>query len=118
VYNINEFDRLFRRTLEKAGLTGSVVNLELERIPARTLRVLTHVTVEDKTSALTKCRLAIKSGRGTHYLDELTTIAADELAVSRSDILLGEGDIFLAEMTGTTTNDKLVMTCVGWEKDL
>jgi len=116
--NINEFNRLFRRTLEKAGLTGSVVNIELERIPARTLKVLSHVTVEDKTSALTKCRLAIKSGRGTHYLDEITTVAANELLVSRSDILLGEGDIFLAEMTGTTTGDNLVMTCIGWEQDL
>lgn len=116
--NINEFDRLFRRTLEKAGLTGSVVNIELERIPARTLRVLTHVTVENKTSGFIKCRLAIKSGRGTHYLDELTTVAANELLVSRSDILLGEGDIFLAELTGTTTGNKLVMTCIGWEKDL
>lgn len=118
MHNINEFDRLFRRTLEKAGLTGSVVNIELERIPARTLRVLTHVTVEDKTSALTKCRLAIKSGRGTHYIDEQITVAADELLVSRSDILLGEGDIFLAELTGSTTGDELVMTCIGWEKDL
>jgi len=116
--NINEFDRLFRRTLEKAGLTGSVVNIELERIPPRTLKVLSHVTVENKTSAFTKCRLAIKSGRGTHYLDEQATIAAEELLVSRSDILLGEGDIFFAEMTGTTTGDNLVMTCIGWEKDL
>ena len=116
--NINNFSRLYRRTKNGAGVTGSVVNIELDRIPARVLQILTHVTVENETSAFTKCRLAIKSGGRTHYLDELTTIAANELAVSRSDIILGEGDYFFAELTGTTDGDDLVMTCTGWEQDL
>ena len=46
------------------------------------------------------------------------TLAANELAVSKSDILLGEGDVFFAELTGTTDGDILVMTCVGWESGL
>ncbi|GAJ15430.1 unnamed protein product, partial [marine sediment metagenome] len=41
-----------------------------------------------------------------------------ELAVSRSDILLGEGDVFFADLIGTTTGDSLVMSCLGWELDL
>lgn len=113
--NINDFTRLYRRTKLGLGVTGSTVRLELSRIKARTVRVLSHVSVENETSAFTKCRLGITNGGINHYMDELQTIAACELAVSRSDLILGEGDILFAELTGTTTNDVLVMTCIGWE---
>lgn len=113
--NINEFSQLYRYTVtDKAGTT-SPHRLKLDRVDTKTLRVLTHVTVEDKTSAYTKCRLGISTLGRDHYLDELQTIAAEELAVERSDILLGEGDIFFAELTGATADDELVMTAIGWE---
>lgn len=116
--NTNDFDRLYRRTItEKRGAT-SPHRVKLGRVGAQKLRTLTHVTVENQTSALTKCRLGISSGGRDHYLDELQTVAADELVVSRSDILLGEGDVFFAELTGGAADDLLVMTCVGWEQDL
>lgn len=117
-YNINNFSQLYRRTKRKLGVTGSVVRIELSRIRAKSIKVLSHITVENETSAFTKCRLGIDNGGVDHYLDELQTIAACELAVCRSDIILGEGDIFFAELTGTTDNDILVMTCVGLEKNL
>ena len=117
-YNLNDYHRLFRRTETAIGLTTSLVKISLGRIRARKIRVLSHVTVENKTSSYTKCRLAIDHYSGIHYLDELQTISQYELAVSRSDILLGEGDIFFAELTGTTTGDELIMTCIGSELDL
>lgn len=117
-WNINNFSRLYRRTLRKTGVSGATVRIELSRIKPRKMRVLTHVTFEDETSAYTKCRLGLTNGGINHYLDELQTIAAKELAVSRSDIILGEGDIFFAEITGSTTADVLIMTCIGWEVDL
>ncbi len=116
--NINDFTQLHRRTVKGLGVTGSTVRLKLNRIKARKLRTLTHVSVENETSAYTKCRLGIDASGRDHYLDELTDPAAAELAVSRSDILLGEGDVFFAELTGTTDGDVLIMTCVGWELDL
>ncbi|GAG58535.1 unnamed protein product [marine sediment metagenome] len=117
-HNINEFDQLFRRTItEKAGATDPH-RIKLDRVAARQVRVLTHVTVENTTLAYTKCRLGIESGGRDHYLDELDAPAADELAVSRSDIILGEGDIFFAELTGTAADQLLIMTCVGWEQAL
>ena len=116
--NIQDFDRLYRRTKKESGDSNAVVKIRLGPVGSRTLRVLTHVTVENRTNPFTKCRLAIADGAVTHYIDELTTIAKDELAVSRSDILLLEGDYFFAELTGTTTGDDLVMTCIGWDKDL
>ncbi len=116
--NINDFSQLYRHTGKGTGVTGEVVRLKLSRIKPRIVRVLSHVTVENETSAYTKCRLGIDAGGRDHYLDELQTIAAAELAVSRSDIILGEGDVFFAELTGTSTGDVLVMTCVGWKAQL
>ena len=116
--NIYNFSRLYRRTKLAIGLSGSLVRISLDPIDSNTLCVLTHVTVENKTSPYTKCRLGITSTGRDHYLDELLTIAADELAVSRSDILLAERDVFFAELTGTITDDDLILTCVGWGLDL
>lgn len=116
--NINDFDRLYRRKTDKRSDGSATFRLKLDPVDRKTLRVLTHVTVENQTTAYTKCRLGIQSGAVDHYLDELQTIAADELAVSRSDIILGEGDRFFAELTGTTSGDDLIMSCIGWELSL
>jgi len=116
--NINDFSQLYRRTVKSTSNGATTVRLKLNRIKARRIRTLTHVTVENQTTAYTKCRLGIDNGGNDHYLDELQTIAADELAVSRSDIVLGEGDVFFAELSGTTVDDVLIMTCVGWEQML
>ncbi len=116
--NVNDFSRLYRRKITDTSDGSTAVRLQLDRVSAKKLRVLTHVTVEDKTTAYTKCRLGITNGTVDYYLDGITTIAAAELAVSRSDIMLGEGDSFFAELTGTTSGDEIIMVCVGWELEL
>lgn len=116
--NINEFNRLYRRTIKRVGVTGTTEYLKLSPVGPGKIRVLSHVTVENETTALTKCRIGIDHGGLLHYLDELQAVAANELAVSRSDVLLGEGDRFFAELIGTITDATLIMTCVGWEQDL
>lgn len=115
---INEFSQLYRRTRKGIGVTGSVVRIQSSRIKPRIIRVLSHVTVENITSGFTICRLGINNGGNDHFLDEIQTVAANELIVSRSDIILGEGDVFFAEFTGTTNGDTLRMTYVGWENNL
>jgi len=117
-HNINDFDQLYRCTLtEKAGAT-SPHRVELVPVPAKRLRVLTHVTVENLLHGYTKCRLGIHAGAKDHYLDEITSPLQFELCVSRSDILLGEGDIFFAELTDATCNDPIILTAIGWENKL
>jgi len=113
--NIFDFDRLYRRTVTGSGDASAVVYLDLNPIKPGRFRVLTHVTVENKTASSTKFRLAIRRAERLHYVDELSSPAAGELAVSRSDILLGEKDIFCAELTGTHDIDELVMCAIGWE---
>jgi len=118
LFNINEFHRLYRRIVHGAGLTTSTVYLWLGRVGPAKVRVLTHVTVESTVYGCDKIRLGIDNGGVPYYLDELTAVPAAELCVSRSDILLGEGDQFFAELIGTATGAKLIMTCVGWTRDL
>lgn len=116
--NINDFTQLYRRTVNAVSDNATTFHLKLNKIKAGKIRVLSHVTVENTTDGYTKCRLGIDAGGREHYLDELTTLVKDELAVSRSDILLGEGDVFFAELSGATVGDVLIMTCVGWENNL
>lgn len=116
--NINDFTQLYRRTVKTKSDNATTFRLKLDRIKARKIRVLTHVTVENQTDGYTKCRLGINNGGNDHFLDELTNPLINELAVSRSDIVLGEGDVFFAKCDGATVNDVLIMTCVGWENDL
>lgn len=117
-FSWDKFSRLYRRTIVGAGKSSALVRLKLSRVGSKRLRVLTHVTVENRSHGYDKCRLGIDAGGVNHYIDELQTIAANELAVSRSDVLLFEGDSFFAELTGTTNDDQLLLTAIGWTKDL
>lgn len=118
ILNISDFSRIHRRTMRGVGVSGEVVTIKTEPLDPKRLRILTHITVEDVTSAFTKCRLLIIHGGLKHYVDEITTIPASVLCVSRSDVLLGQGDIFAVEFTGTTTGDNLTVTLIGWTQDL
>lgn len=118
IKNIFAFTRLYRRTKRGTGLTGSLVRISLRPISAGSFRVLTHVTVENPTTSFTKVRLGISHVGSDYFLDELQNILADELCVSRTDILLGEGDYFFAELTGTTTGDILILNCIGWDGEI
>lgn len=118
LFDINKFQGLYRRKVRGLGVQQQAVRLDLDRVPAKTLRVLTHVTVENTEQSYDLLRIGINAGGIIHYLDELTDPAEAELAVSRSDILLGENDVFFAELTGTGDDDPLIMTCIGWEQSL
>ena len=116
--NINDYNRLYRQRVRSASGGASAFRLQLETVGPKTIRVLTHVTVENKTTAFTKLRLGITNTGRNYYLDEIQTIAAAELITSRSDIILGEADILFAELTGTTNGDVVILTALGWEQRL
>lgn len=117
-HSINDFDRLYRATKGGVGITGQVVRVSLGRVAPKTLRLLTHITLENKSNDATKDRIGINAGSRDHYLDEIADPLTDELIVSRSDVLLGDGDSFFAEFTGTQNGDELILTCIGWEQKL
>lgn len=113
--NINQFDQLYRERITALGVTGSDVTMETDRVTAKRIRVITHLSVENKTSAFTKCRLLIYNGATNFYIDEAIFPSKDELLVHPKDILLGEGDRLQAKLTGTTTGDELELHAIGWE---
>jgi len=116
--NLFEFDRLYRRKKRASGSATADVRISLKPVGAKKLRVLTHVTVENQTDTTSEIRLGIHNQGEDYFLDEIKTVIAAELCVSRSDILLGEGDVFFARLSDTHDVDILVMTCVGWEQSL
>ena len=113
--NIYHVDRLYRRKVIGSGSTGETIRLDLDPVKPKTLRVLTHVTVENTLNDYTRVRLGIENRGQVHYLDELSSPAKEELAVSRSDILLGEVDVFFAQCVLTAANNTLEMNAIGWE---
>ena len=118
LFDITKFDRLYRSKKTASGSAAGVVRIALGPVAAKKLRVLTHVAVENQTDTTTLIRLGIHNRGEDLYLDEISAIAAAELCVSRSDVLLGDGDSFFAEFTGSHDADELVMTCLGWEQSL
>jgi hypothetical protein len=113
--NVNSFDSLYRERCAAYGVTGASIVLGTERVNPGRIRVLTHVSVENKTNSYTKCRLSIYNGAVDFMIDEAIYPGEDELLVHPKDILLGEGDILRATLTGTTTADELELHAIGWE---
>lgn len=113
--NVNEFDRLYRERKTATGVTGSSLIIQTDKVDPGRIRVLTHVSIEDRTNAYTKCRLSIWNGATDFYIDEAIYPDEDELLVHPKDIIMGEGDILRATLTGTTTGDQIELHAIGWE---
>lgn len=118
MFDINQFSSIYRITNLGAGETGSLVRISLKPVSAKKLRVLTHVSCENKTNAFAMVRLGIHNRGVDYFLDELQAVTKAELCVSQSDFLLGDGDRFFAEFTDTTDDDILVLSAFGWEQSL
>lgn len=113
--NINDFDSLYRERVTALGVTGSDVILNLEKVDSGRIRVITHLAVENKTTAYTKFRLSVYNGATEFLLDEAIYPDEDELLVHPKDVVLGESDVVRATLTGTVTGDKIEMHAIGWE---
>jgi len=113
--NINEFDLLYRERQTAVGITGTNVIIKTERVRPGRIRALTHVSIENKTSAYTECRLSIRNGAEDFMIDQAIYPDKNELLVHPKDILLGEGDVLRATLTGTVTGDILELHAIGWE---
>jgi len=118
LFGIDKFDRLYRSNKRASGDGSADVRISLRPVSAKKLRVLTHVAVENQTNTTTRIRLGIHNRGEDYYLDELKDVLIAELCVSRSDILLGDGDSFFVEFTGSHDPDILLVTCLGWEQAL
>ena len=113
--NINNFDSLYRERVTAAGVTDEDVILKLEKVNPGRIRVITHLAVENKTSAYTKFRLSVYNGATEFMIDEAIYPEEDELLVHPKDIVLGESDVVRATLAGTVTGDLIEVHAIGWE---
>ena len=113
--NISDFTMLYRSRILSVGNSDALVRISLPVVKPKHIRVLTHVTVENITSAYSKLRLGIRNTGIIYYLNEQKPVLAAELISAPHDYILGEGDSFFSELTGTTTSDKLIFCAWGWE---
>jgi len=113
--NVNNFDLLYRERKNALGVSGSSVIIETDRVDPGRIRVITHLSVENKTSSYTKFRLSVWDGAVDFEIDEAIYPSAGELLVHSKDIILGEGDILRATLTGTSTGDLIELHAIGWE---
>ena len=118
MFDINVFSSIYRRTKRVSGESGTLVRITLRPVSSKMLRVLTHVSCENQTTSFSKVRIGIHNRGVDYYLDELQSVSANELCVSKSDILLGDGDRFFSEFTGTSDDDVLTLNVFGWEQSL
>jgi len=113
--NINDFDSLYRERVTALGVTGESVVLQLAKVDPSRIRVITHLAIENKTSAYTLFRLSIYNGATEFNLDEAIYPDEDELLVHPKDIMQGENDVIRGTLTGTVTGDLIEMHAIGWE---
>jgi hypothetical protein len=113
--NVHEFNLLYREQVFAAGITGSTIIMAMERVRPGTIRVITHVSVQNETSDFTECSLSVRNGISEYEIDQAIYPGANELLKHHHDILLGEGDILQATLTGTVTGDQIKLTAIGWE---
>ena len=93
-----------RLKLIKAGAGAEYISDNPVK-PAKVL-VLTSISVEDKTSALTKVRIGKQSGGYFHSWEEALTPAAGELSFSAEEHWIRTAEYFQAELTGGVAADE------------
>ena len=114
--NVQEFERLYQRRVTGTGLTGSIVNLDLDPVEPGYIRRLSRVIVENKTSNYTKLRFSNYDGANELPLDAVDYPMKSELIAADNEIILGEREIMRATLTGTVTGDILQLTAYGHEQ--
>lgn len=94
------------------GATNEYLATE-PRVPKGEVWVITHIAVEDETSACTSVRI----GRGTQqrprWLQEQPAPQAGQLYTEENEHHLGEGEQLVVRFTGSTSGDVLVANVEG-----
>lgn len=92
---------------------GTYDDLDDDRVDPGKLRVITHVSVENKTNAYTHLRIGVeRTGVFLPHEEEKSPVAG-EVYWTRSRIIVPAGSLLKARMTGCTSGDVLEMHIQG-----
>lgn len=105
--------RPYTHSVGKLSAGGTYDDLDGERVETGKLLVVTHISVENKTTVYTNLRIGIeRTGVFAPHEEEKSPVAA-EVYWTRSQILVPAGSKLRARLTGCTASDVLEMHVQG-----
>jgi len=97
----------------KTSSGGTYDDLESEIVKPGTVLEVTHVSIENETTAYTRLVIGVADGISFWQKEEEDNPAADNLYWTRSKFFVPAGKKLRARCTGCTLGDKLRMTYEG-----
>ena len=103
----------------KASAAGTQDDLESPLVEQGRILEVTHVAVENRTTAYTRLVIGVADGLSFFQKEEEDTPAANNIYWTKSKFLIPAGKKLRARLTGCTSGDNLRMTYEGflWETD-
>jgi hypothetical protein len=105
--------------VQKTSSGGTYDDLQSPIIEEGRLFEVTHVAVENRTTAYTRLVVGVADGLSFFQKEEEDSPAANNIYWTRSKFLVPAGKRLRARLTGCTSGDSLRMTYEGflWETD-
>lgn len=103
----------------KGSPAGTQDDLESPQVEPGMVLEVTHVAVENRTTAYTRLVIGVAEGLSFYQKEEQDSPAANNIYWTRSKFLIPTGKKLRARLTGCTSGDNLHMTYEGflWETD-
>jgi len=96
--------------------TGAATeNIDLPRIDENWRAKITKVSVENRTSAMSRVVLGIVRGGVFHIFEEENWPQADDVTWSDGPFYLTEGDVLRVQVAGATSGDEIVVFVNGYK---
>lgn len=96
------------------GATGTIDDLESPLVPVGHYMEVTHVAVENRTTAYTRLTIGIAGGLDFYEKEEEDFPPANDIFWTRSKFLIPAGKKLRARLTGCTALDDLHMAYQGY----
>jgi hypothetical protein len=111
--------QIISNDVAKGSAGGDYDDLESGLVEPRSFLEITHVAVENKTTAYTRLTIGVAGGLDFYEKEEQDSPAADNIYWTRSKFLIPAGKKLRARLTGCSSGDDLHMTYEGflWEAD-
>lgn len=104
-------DIITERITKAAG--GTSDDLESPPVPTGCILEITHVSIENKTTAYTRLTVGRVDGNQFDEIEEEDSPSAADIFWTRSRILIPAGGRLRARLTGCTAADVLIMNYEG-----
>ena len=105
--------RLLRQQARAVAAGGDYDDVEIGPVPPGEQWYVERVVLEDQTTAVYKCGVAIKSAGAYYWLDEAGTVTSALRPGYRVRTFLNAGESLICRFIGATENDVLYAYATG-----